>query len=112
MAGFEHRGAFRVRPDEGGAFEVWAPGWRLETPALALLPLALAFGVTLTPIGTLGATTLCAPLVACAFVLLRLMRLGIRFDPGGIELTGVLRTRRIAWDDVGGFMGHRTSHDG
>jgi hypothetical protein len=38
--------------------------------------------------------------------------MGILFDAWGIELTGVVRSRRVPWDQVGGFMGHRTAHDG
>jgi hypothetical protein len=105
-------GRFRVRRDNDGALEVWARGWRLEVRALAVAPAALAAVFLVSPAAIPFRVVGCLALLTCAWVTARLGRLGFRMTPEALEVVGVLRTTKVAWDDVAGFVGERNPHEG
>jgi hypothetical protein len=108
----ETMGLFRTRETRDGAVEVWAKGWRLESQALALVPAVIAaaflFSPFPVPVRALGA----AALLAGAWIVLRMSRIGFRIDVAGVQVLDVLHTRRVVWDRFGGFVGERNEHEG
>ncbi len=44
--------------------------------------------------------------------MLRMSRLGFRVDVAGVQLVDVVRTHRVVWDRVAGFVGERNGHEG
>jgi len=105
-------GLFRTRATRDGAMEVWAKGWRLESQVPALVPAVIAVGFLFSPfslpVRALGA----AMLLVCAWIVLRLSRLGFRLDVAGVQVTDVLRSRRVVWQRFDGFVGERNEHEG
>lgn len=105
-------GRFRLRRAKDGAVEVWMRGWRLESQVVPLAPLAMTVAFLITPgalpMRFLGATLL----TACTWVTFRFGRMGFRLTEDGVEVVDVVRTRRVAWDDLAGFMGDRGEHEG
>lgn len=105
-------GRFRVRRDKGGALEVWSRGWRLEVRAVAVAPAALALVFVLSPAPVSIRVLGCAALALCTWVTSRLGRLGFRLTGRDLEVVHVLRTTRVPWDEVAGFVGERNPHEG
>ena len=108
----ETDGLFRTRTSRDGAVEVWAKGWRLESQLLALVPAAIAIGFLfapfMLPVRALGA----ASMLACAWIVLRMSRLGYRLDVAGVQVIDVVRTHRVIWQRFEGFVGERNEHEG
>jgi hypothetical protein len=104
-------GGFRVREDGKDALEVWAKGWRLELRVLPLVPIVMAAAFlvspTSVPVRAIGALLL----LGCAWVCRRLTKLGIRLTEQGVEVVGVLRTTRVPWTDVIGFVSEPGAHE-
>ncbi len=105
-------GRFRVRRDKRGALEVWSRGWRLESRVVPLAPLAMAAALLVSPIGLPMKVIGVVMLVGCAWVARRLCHLGFTIDEEGVGVVGVLRTVKLPWDDVAGFVGERNPHEG
>jgi hypothetical protein len=104
-------GSFSTRR-HGDALEVWMPGWRLRVRAAPLLPVGLAVWTTLSTIPLGLRMAVAAALLGTAYVLVRLTRTGLELRPEGVEVVNILRTHRVAWEDVVAFVGERTTHDG
>jgi len=105
-------GRLRLRRAKDGAIEVWARGWRLETRALVLVPVALAAAFVIAPVPVVLRVLGVGVLAGCTWITLRLGRLGLRLSETGVEIVEVRHTVRVPWDDVAGFVGERTGHDG
>ena len=105
-------GRLRLHRAKDGAIEVWARGWRLETRALVLVPLAMAAAFVIAPVPAALRVLGVVVLVACTWITVRLGRLGLRLSETGVEIVEVRHTVRVPWDDVAGFVGERTEHDG
>ena len=105
-------GLFRTRVARDGAVEVWAKGWRLESQVPVLVPAVIAAGFLFAPfplsVRALGA----ALLLACSWIVLRMTRLGFRIDVAGVQVIDVVRTHRVMWDRLDGFVGERNEHEG
>lgn len=105
-------GLFRIRVTRDGAVDIWAKGWRLESQVPALVPVVIAVGFLFSPfplpIRSVGA----AMLLGCAWIVLRMSRLGFRVDLAGVQVTNVTRTHRVVWERFDGFMGERNEHEG
>ncbi|HWC71552.1 MAG TPA: hypothetical protein VG993_10350 [Actinomycetota bacterium] len=105
-------GLFRTRATRDGAVEVWTKGWRLESqvPAMvpALIAMAFLFSPFPVPVRALGA----AALLAGAWIVLRMTRIGFRIDVAGVQVIDVIRTHRVMWDRFEGFVGERNEHEG
>ncbi|HVF07010.1 MAG TPA: hypothetical protein VNC60_00375 [Actinomycetota bacterium] len=108
----ETSGLFRTRVARDGAVEVWARGWRLESQVPALVPTLIAVGFLFSPFSLHVRTAGAVVLFACAWVMLRMSRLGFRVDVAGVQLVDVVRTHRVVWDRVAGFVGERNGHEG
>jgi hypothetical protein len=108
----ETMGLFRTRETRDGAVEVWAKGWRLESQVPALVPAVISVAFLLSPfpvpVRALGA----AALLAGAWIVLRMSRIGFRIDVAGVQVLDVVRTRRVVWDRFDGFVGERNEHEG
>ncbi len=108
----ETNGLFRMQMARDGAVEVWAKGWRLESQVPALVPAVIAVGFLFSPftleVRALGAATL----FGCAWFVLRMSRLGFRVDVAGVQMIDVMRTRRVVWQKLEGFLGERNEHEG
>ena len=105
-------GLFRTRMARDGAVEVWARGWRLESQVPALVPTVIAIGFLFSPFPLHVRAAGAAVLFGCAWVMLRMSRLGFRVDVAGVQLIDVMRTHRVVWDRVAGFVGERNGHEG
>jgi len=105
-------GLFRIRVARDGAVDIWAKGWRLESQVPALVPVLITVGFLFSPfpmpIRACGAVML----LACAWVVLRMSRLGLRVDLAGVQVTHVVRTHRVVWNRFDGFVGERNEHEG
>jgi len=105
-------GLFRTRVARDGAVEVWAKGWRLESQVPVLVPAVIAAGFLFAPISLSVRALGAALLLACSWVVLRMTRLGFRIDVAGVQVIDVVRTHRVVWDRLDGFVGERNEHEG
>lgn len=105
-------GLFRTRVARDGAVEVWARGWRLESQMPALVPALIAVGFLFSPFALHVRASGAAVLLGCAWVMLRMSRLGFRVDVAGVQLVDVVRTHRVVWQRLEGFVGERNEHEG
>jgi hypothetical protein len=105
-------GLFRTRVARDGAVEVWAKGWRLESQVPALVPAVIAVGFLLAPISLSVRASGAALLLGCAWIVLRMTRLGFRIDVAGVQVIDVMRTHRVVWERLDGFVGERNEHEG
>jgi hypothetical protein len=105
-------GLFRTRVARDGAVEVWARGWRLESQVPALVPALIAVGFLFSPFALHVRASGAAVLFGCAWVMLRMSRLGFRVDVAGVQLVDVVRTHRVVWQRLEGFVGERNEHEG
>ena len=103
-------GRLRLRRDGDDTVEVWVRGWRLELRILIVAPLAMAVAFLASPVPWSLRVLGCAGMAACAWVVFRLGRLGIRLGTDGVEVVHLLRSDRVAWDDVVGFVAERDGH--
>ncbi len=103
---------FRTRGDASGALQVWLRGSRLEKRWLIVVPalLAASFLFSSAAIGfrLLG----CAALLGCTLAFVRLSQLGLRLSAEGITVVDVVRSGKIRWADVMGFVGDRSGGEG
>lgn len=105
-------GLFRTRVARDGAVEVWAKGWRLESQVPALVPAVIAVGFLFSPFTMEVRAFGAAMLFGCAGSVLRMSRLGFRVDVTGVQVIGVVRTHRVVWQRLDGFLGERNEHEG
>jgi hypothetical protein len=105
-------GLFRIRVARDGAVDIWAKGWRLESQVLALVPVLIAAGFLFSPFPMPVRAFGAALLLVCAWIVLRMTRLGFRVDLAGVQVTDVARTHRVVWDRFDGFVGERNEHEG
>ena len=105
-------GLFRARVARDGAVEIWAKGWRLESQVPALVPAVIAVGFLFSPFSLHVRASGAAVLFGCAWALLRMSRLGFRVDVAGVQLVDVVRTHRVVWQRLEGFVGERNEHEG
>jgi len=108
----ETMGLFRTRVDKDGSVDIWAKGWRLESQVPALVPVALGVAFLFSPFPFAVRAAGCALLLGCAWLTLRLSRIGFRADPAGITINAVVRSHTVAWDRIEGFVGARNEHEG
>jgi hypothetical protein len=105
-------GLFRTRVARDGAVEVWAKGWRLESQVPVLVPAVIAAGFLFAPFSLSVRALGAALLLACSWIVLRMTRLGFRIDVAGVQVIDVVRTHRVVWDRLDGFVGERNEHEG
>lgn len=105
-------GLFRTRVGKDGSVDIWAKGWRLESQVPALVPVAFGVAFLFSPFPFTVRVAGCALLLGCAWLTLRLSRIGFRADRAGITINGVVRSRNVPWDRVDGFIGVRNEHEG
>jgi hypothetical protein len=108
----EQVGSFRTRPTDDGSLEVWARGWRLDSPLYALIPAVLAVGFVLAPMPIPMRIVGAAVMGGAAIFALRLTKLGLLLSTDAVTVVGVVKTQRFGWDRVGGFMGERRHDEG
>ena len=109
---FDQVGSFRTRPTGDGSLEVWARGWRLDSPLYALIPAVLAVGFVLAPMPIPMRILGAAVMGGAAFYALRLTKLGLLLSADAVTVVGVVQTHRFGWDRVSGFMGERRHDEG
>lgn len=106
------QGWLRARRGDDDSLEVWAPGWRLESRALPLLPLILAIGFLYFPapvvLRALGAIALGGVALVCQ----RLTRIGLRITANAVTIVNLRGSYWVPWRDFIGFVGERSSQDG
>lgn len=105
-------GLFRTRVARDGAVEVWAKGWRLESQVTVLVPAVIAAGFLFAPFSLSVRALGAALLLVCSWIVLRMTRLGFRIDVAGVQVIDVVRTHRVMWDRLDGFVGERNEHEG
>src|ERR1041384_5566602 len=105
-------GLFRTRVGKDGSVDIWAKGWRLESQVPALVPVALGVAFLFSPFPLAARAAGCALLLGCAWVTLRLPRIGFRADVAGITVNRVVRSRKAPWSQVEGFLRARNEHEG
>jgi hypothetical protein len=105
-------GLFRTRVARDGAVEIWAKGWRLESQVPVLVPAVIAVGFLFAPFSLSVRGLGAALLLACSWIVLRMTRLGFRIDVAGVQVIDVVRTHRVVWDRLDGFVGERNEHEG
>jgi hypothetical protein len=105
-------GLFRTRVGKDGSVDIWAKGWRLESQLPVLVPVAIAIAFLFSPFPVTVRSLGCALLLACAWVTLRLSKIGFRADGKGITVNQVIRSRSVPWIEVDGFIGARNEHEG
>jgi hypothetical protein len=105
-------GLFRTRVARDGAVEVWAKGWRLESQVPVLVPAVIAAGFLFAPFSLSVRALGAALLLVCSWIVLRMTRLGFRIDVAGVQVIDVVRTHRVMWDRLDGFVGERNEHEG
>jgi hypothetical protein len=105
-------GLFRTRVGKDGSVDIWAKGWRLESQVPALVPVALGVAFLFSPFPVAVRAAGCALLLGCAWLTLRLSRIGFRANPAGITINAVVRSRKVPWDRIEGFIGARNEHEG
>ena len=103
---------FRTRVARDGAVEVWAKGWRLESQVTVLVPAVIAAGFLFAPFSLSVRALGAALLLVCSWIVLRMTRLGFRIDVAGVQVIDVVRTHRVMWDRLDGFVGERNEHEG
>jgi hypothetical protein len=108
----ETAGLFRTKPGRDGSVEVWAKGWRLESQVPSLVPVLIAVAFLFSPFALPVRAAGAAALLGCAWIVLRLTRLGFRLDSAGVHVVEVMRTREVAWERFAGFVGERNEHEG
>ena len=108
----EQVGSFRTRTTGDGSLEVWARGWRLESPLYALIPVGLALMFVVAPMPLPMQAGGALVMLAAGIFVFRLQKPGLFFAEDAVTIVGVVRTRRFAWDDVSGFMGERRHDEG
>jgi len=104
-------GGFRVRDGKDGALEVWARGWRLELRVLPLVPIAMAAAFLVSPVSIAVRALACLLLLGCAWVCRRLTKLGFRITAQGVEVVDVLKTTRVPWEQLVGFVSEPGAHE-
>lgn len=104
-------GGFRVRDDKDGALEVWARGWRVELRVLPLVPIAMAAAFLVSPVSTPVRALGFLLLMGCAWVCRRLTKMGLRITEQGVEIVDVLKTTRVPWDELVGFVSEPGAHE-
>jgi hypothetical protein len=109
---YEQLGSFRTRPTGDGSLEVWARGWRLDSPLYALIPAVLALGFLLAPMPIPMRVLGAAVMGGAAVFAIRLTKLGLLLSPEAVTVVGVVQTHRFGWDRVSGFMGERRHDEG
>ena len=109
---FEQVGSFRTRPTGDGSLEVWARGWRLDSPLYSLIPAVLAVGFVLAPMPIPMRIVGAAIMGGAAIFALRLTKLGLLLSTDAVTVVGVVQTHRFGWDRVSGFMGERRHDEG
>jgi hypothetical protein len=108
----EQVGSFRTRTTDDGSLEVWARGWRLESPLYALIPVGLALMFVLAPMPLPMRAGGAVVMLGAGLFVFRLQKPGLLFAEDAVTIVGVVRTRRYAWDGVSGFMGERRHDEG
>ena len=108
----EQVGSFRTRPTGDGSLEVWARGWRLDSPLYGLIPAGLAVGFVLAPMPIAMRVIGAAILLGAGVFVFRLTKPGLVFRPDAVMIIGVVRTQVFPWDSVSGFMGERRHDEG
>jgi hypothetical protein len=108
----EQVGSFRTRTTGDGSLEVWARGWRLESPLYALIPAGLALMFVLTGMPVAMRVGGAVVMLAAGLLVFRLQKPGLLFAQDAVTVVGVVRTRRFSWDGVSGFMGERRHDEG
>jgi hypothetical protein len=105
-------GLFRTRVGKDGSVDIWAKGWRLESQLPVFIPVAIAFAFLFSPFPVTVRVLGCALLLACAWVTLRLSKIGFVANGKGITVNQVIRSRNVPWTQVDGFVGARNEHEG
>jgi hypothetical protein len=108
----EQVGSFRTRPTGDGSLEVWARGWRLDSPLYALIPAVLAVGFVLAPMPIPMRIVGAAVMGGAGIFAIRLTKLGLLLSTDAVTVVGVVQTHRFGWDRVSGFMGERRHDEG
>jgi hypothetical protein len=108
----EQVGSFRTRPTGDGSLEVWARGWRLDSPLYALIPAGLALMFLLSPMPVPMKIAGAAIMLGATLFVSRLTKPGLLLSREAVTVVGVVQTRRFAWEDVSGFMGERRHDEG
>ena len=106
----EHIGSFRTRIADDGSLEVWARGWRLESPLYALIPMGIALMFLLAPMSLPMRVVGAGILVGATFFVFRMTKPGLVLTSEAISIVSVIRTQRFPWEQVSGFIGERR-HD-
>lgn len=106
----EHIGSFRTRIADDGSLEVWARGWRLESPLYALIPMGIALMFLLAPMSLPMRVVGAGVLVGATFFVFRMTKPGLVLTSEAISIVSVIRTQRFPWEEVSGFIGERR-HD-
>jgi hypothetical protein len=106
------QGWLRARREDDGSLELWAPGWRLGSRTLPLLPLMIGIGFMYSPapfvLRILGASALGALALVCQ----RLTRIGLRLTANAVTIVNLRGSHWVPWRDFIGFVGERSSQDG
>ena len=103
---------FRTRADKSGALQVWLPKSKLRK-WLTLVPAVLGVSFLFSSSAPVGFRLLgFAALFSCALAFPRLSELGLTLSADGVAVVDLRRARRVAWDDVMGFVGDRTGGGG
>jgi hypothetical protein len=108
----EQVGSFRTRTLGDGSLEVWARGWRLESPLYALIPVGLALMFLLAPMPLAMRGGGAIVMLGAGLFVFRLQKPGLLFAENAVTIVGVVRTRHYPWEDVSGFMGERRHDEG
>jgi hypothetical protein len=108
----EQVGSFRTRPTGDGSLEVWARGWRLDTPLYALIPAGLALMFVLSPMPIVMRVGGAVVMLGAALFVFRLTKPGLMLSADAVTFVGVVQTHRFGWDSVSGFMGERRHDEG
>jgi hypothetical protein len=106
----EHTGSFRTRIADDGSLEVWARGWRLESQLYALIPMGLALMFLLAPMSVPMRVAGAVVMLAATLFVFRMTKPGLWLTQEAVSIVSVVRTQRVAWERVSGFMGERR-HD-
>jgi hypothetical protein len=108
----EQVGSFRTRPTGDGSLEVWARGWRLDSPLYALIPAGLALMFVLSPMPITMRIGGAVVMLGAALFVFKLTKPGLLLSKDAVTIVGVLQTHRFPWDTVSGFMGERRHDEG
>lgn len=108
----EQVGSFRTRPTGDGSLEVWARGWRLDSPLYALIPAGLALMFVVAPMPIPMRVVGGLVMLFSGIFVFRLTKPGMLFGRDTVTIIGVVRTRVYPWEEVSGFMGERRHDEG